>query len=39
MAFSYIKDKTLLFSAYQAKMVNCVSASATEQHIEAPNIG
>jgi hypothetical protein len=28
--------KTLLFGAYQGKIANCVSGSATTQHIEAP---
>ncbi len=31
-----IKIRHCFFSAYQAKMVNCVSALATAQHIEAP---
>jgi hypothetical protein len=31
-----IKIRHCFFSAYQAKMVNWVSASASAQHIEAP---
>jgi hypothetical protein len=33
---SRVKNRTLLFDAYQGKIANCVPASASAQHIEAP---